>query len=74
MVSVLAEANRSPFDFAEGETELVSGFNTEYARVLFIILFLAEYISIIFISILYNIINEKAKSNPLEPFWGLKLS
>ena len=52
MVSVLAEANRSPFDFAEGESELVSGFNTEYARVLFVILFLAEYISIIFMSML----------------------
>ena len=56
MVSVLAEANRSPFDFAEGESELVSGFNTEYARVLFIILFLAEYISIIFISILCSLV------------------
>merc|ERR1712168_1318955 len=52
MVRVLAEANRSPFDFAEGESELVSGFNTEYARVLFVILFLAEYISIIFMSLL----------------------
>jgi len=52
LVRVLAEANRSPFDFAEGESELVSGFNTEYASVLFVILFLAEYISIIFMSLL----------------------
>jgi NADH-ubiquinone oxidoreductase chain 1 len=48
-VSILAEANRSPFDFAEGESELVSGFNTEYRSTLFVMIFLAEYISIIFI-------------------------
>lgn len=48
LVSILAERNRSPFDFAEGERELVSGFNTEYGRGLFSIIFLREYISILF--------------------------
>lgn len=51
-VVVLAETNRSPFDFAEGESELVSGFNVEYSGPGFVILFLSEYLSILFISFL----------------------
>ena len=46
----LAEANRTPFDFAEGESELVSGFNIEYGRVGFALIFIAEYGSIFFLS------------------------
>jgi len=52
LVSRLAETNRTPFDFAEGESELVSGFNVEYRRGGFVIIFLAEYGNILFIRIL----------------------
>lgn len=56
LVSRLAETNRSPFDFAEGESELVSGFNVEYRRGGFAIIFLAEYANILFMRIICRIL------------------
>lgn len=54
--SSLAETNRTPFDFAEGESELVSGFNVEYRSGGFALIFLSEYASILFIRILFALI------------------
>lgn len=56
IVSLLAETNRTPFDFAEGESELVSGFNVEYSSGGFALIFLGEYARILFISILFRLL------------------
>ena len=56
LVSCLAETNRTPFDFAEGESELVSGFNIEYGRLGFALIFIAEYARIFLIGLIFSFI------------------
>nr|YP_003345216.1 NADH dehydrogenase subunit 1 [Congriscus sp. Tht2]BAI53483.1 NADH dehydrogenase subunit 1 [Congriscus sp. Tht2] len=66
-VSTLAETNRAPFDLTEGESELVSGFNVEYAGGPFALFFLAEYSNILLMNTLSTIIFLGAYHNPLMP-------
>jgi len=62
-ISILAETHRAPLDFSEGESELVSGFNIEYRRSIFALIFIAEYINILFIRLMTVSIISRNLSN-----------
>nr|YP_448946.1 NADH dehydrogenase subunit 1 [Cervus elaphus]AMP88048.1 NADH dehydrogenase subunit 1 [Cervus elaphus hippelaphus]APT68926.1 NADH dehydrogenase subunit 1 [Cervus elaphus macneilli]AUN87921.1 NADH dehydrogenase subunit 1 [Cervus elaphus]AUN87934.1 NADH dehydrogenase subunit 1 [Cervus elaphus]AUN87960.1 NADH dehydrogenase subunit 1 [Cervus elaphus] len=66
-ISTLAETNRAPFDLTEGESELVSGFNVEYAAGPFALFFMAEYANIIMMNIFTTILFLGAFHNPVLP-------
>nr|WNH20685.1 NADH dehydrogenase subunit 1 [Kaupichthys diodontus] len=66
-VSTLAETNRAPFDLTEGESELVSGFNVEYAAGPFALFFLAEYSNILLMNTLSAVLFLGAMHDPITP-------
>nr|ACO05522.1 NADH dehydrogenase subunit 1 [Lyciasalamandra helverseni] len=66
-ISTLAETNRAPFDLTEGESELVSGFNVEYAGGPFALFFLAEYSNILLMNTLSAILLLGSTMNRTQP-------
>nr|QHR80287.1 NADH dehydrogenase 1 [Cycloramphus bandeirensis]QHR80288.1 NADH dehydrogenase 1 [Cycloramphus bandeirensis] len=65
-ISTLAETNRAPFDLTEGESELVSGFNVEYAGGPFALFFLAEYANILMMNTISAIIFMGSSTSNLQ--------
>nr|AAX54603.1 NADH dehydrogenase subunit 1 [Apogon maculatus] len=66
-ISTLAETNRAPFDLTEGESELLSGFNVEYAAGPFALFFLAEYANILLMNTLSAVLFLGASHLPILP-------
>nr|YP_010034074.1 NADH dehydrogenase subunit 1 [Colobopsis nipponica]QOW83442.1 NADH dehydrogenase subunit 1 [Colobopsis nipponica] len=72
-ISMLAELNRSPMDFIEGESELVSGFNVEYFSGGFTLIFMSEYGMIIYFSMIMLIMFTNLLMNYMFMFFWLNL-
>jgi NADH-quinone oxidoreductase subunit H len=65
-IAGIAETNRAPFDLAEGESEIVAGFHVEYSGIEFLLFFLAEYASMILISIILALLFAGGWLSPFE--------
>lgn len=70
-ISVIAETNRAPFDMAEGESEIVAGFHVEYSGVGFALFFLAEYASMVLVSVMLALLFMGGWLSPFEGFPAL---
>jgi NADH-quinone oxidoreductase subunit H len=70
-ISGVAETNRSPFDMAEGESEIVAGFHVEYSGSAFALFFLAEYANMILVSFLAAVLFMGGWLSPFPASWGL---
>ncbi|MDF1827203.1 MAG: NADH-quinone oxidoreductase subunit NuoH [Legionellaceae bacterium] len=70
-IAGIAETNRAPFDLAEGESEIVAGFHVEYSAISFGLFFLAEYASMILISVMLALLFAGGWLSPFEGFPAL---
>jgi NADH-quinone oxidoreductase subunit H len=68
LTGACAEINRIPFDLPEAESELVSGYNTEYSGMKFAIFFLAEFTNLFIVASITTVMFLGGGDNPIPPY------